>query len=287
MAGGLRIINQLLKRMIIMKFKPSFYLLMLAIFITLVSTTGCHDEPVVTPAGTGRITLDFAHMVNNVPLQTDTLQYVNAAGNQYMITEIQYFISDVTLYRSDGTIQPISHPKDIHYVDYDIPSTWTWEVADSIPEGIIDSISFTFGINEEKNVSGLFTDPPESLMFWPDMMGGGYHYMKMNGKWLDTLAQLSPFNFHLGIGQIYDEEGNITGFVQNYFRVSLPNSFFLVEKDRTECITIIMNIESWFDSPHVWDHNKWGGAIMMNQGAMQQAKENGFDVFSASVKIDN
>jgi hypothetical protein len=122
-------------------------------------------------------------------------------------------------------------------------------------------------------------------MFWPDMMGGGYHYMKMNGKWLDTLNQLSPFNFHLGIGQTYDDEGNITGFVQNYFRVSLPGSFFLVEKNMTKHITIIMNIESWFDTPHAWDHNYWGGAIMMNQEAMQQAKENGYDVFAASVWI--
>ena len=109
----------------------------------------------------------------------------------------------------------------------------------------------------------------------------------MNGKWLDTLNQLSPFNFHLGIGQTYDDEGNITGFVQNFFRVSLPNSFFLVEKDRAERITIIMNIERWFDAPNVWDHNYWGGAIMMNQEAMEQAKENGYDVFSASVMIDN
>jgi hypothetical protein len=281
-AGNLQIIYQLLKRLIIMKFKPTFYLMMLAMFIALVSNSGCHDEPVVTPAGTGRLTLDFAHMVNNEPLQTDTLQYVNAAGNHYMITEIQYFISDVTLYREDGSSQVICHPKEIHYVDYDIPSTWTWEIADSIPEGMYYCLSFTFGINEEKNISGLFTDPPESLMFWPEMMGGGYHYMKMNGKWLDTLNQLSPFNFHLGIGQIYDDEGNITGFVQNYFVENLPSSFFKVEKDKTKRITIIMNIESWFDTPHTWDHNYWGGAIMMNQAALQKAKENGLDVFTAT-----
>jgi hypothetical protein len=114
-----------------MKIKPSFNLMMLAISIILVSITGCHDEPVVTQIGNGRITLDFAHMVNNEPLQVDTLLYVNTAGNHYMITEIQYFISDVTLYKCDGTSQVISNPKDIHYIDTDIPSTWTWEVADS------------------------------------------------------------------------------------------------------------------------------------------------------------
>ena len=55
-------------------------------------------------------------------------------------------------------------------------------------------------------------------MFWPEMLGGGYHYMKMNMIWSDTSA-LNPFNMHLGIGQIYSSlEPNvdsITGFVPN------------------------------------------------------------------------
>jgi hypothetical protein len=44
-----------------------------------------------------------------------------------------------------------------------------------------------------------------------------------------------------------------------------------------------MNIESWFQTPHIYDHNYWGGAIMQNQAAMQMAKENGFDVFEIGV----
>ena len=261
------------------------FTMLMMILITIVS--GCKKDHSESPvANTGKISLYFNHLVGGAPLQIDTLRYINAAGNHYMVTEVQYFISDVTLYKSDGTSQLIDAWKDIHYVDNDIPSTKVWNVFDSIPEGDYDSLSFTFGISEEKNQSMMYVDPPESLMFWPEYLGGGYHYMKLNGKWQDTLNQLSPFDFHLGIGQLYDGQGNITGFVQNYFYVHLSNSSFDIEKGKTTHIILSMNIDSWFETPHIFDFNYWGGAIMQNQAAMELAKENGYDVFSiGEIKI--
>ena len=121
-------------------------------------------------------------------------------------------------------------------------------------------------------------------MFWPDELGGGYHYMKLNGKWLNTNAMIEPFNFHLGIGQTYDTTGQVTGFVQNYFRVNcylaIYSSFIAqVRANEMNHLGINMNIESWFKTPHTWDFNQWGGMIMQNQEAMKTACENGFDVF--------
>jgi hypothetical protein len=110
--------------------------------------------------------------------------------------------------------------------------------------------------------------------------------MMINGKWKDTTGTLMPFNFHLGIGQLYKGTGynvdSIYAFVQNYFTVSLPGfSFHLTEGD-TVSFKLSMNIEQWFENPHVYDHDYWGGAIMQNQPAMQMAKENGWNVFSIS-----
>jgi hypothetical protein len=234
---------------------------------------------------TGKITISFVHLVDGSPLVIDTMIYLNAAGNHYMITEVQYFISDVILYKSDGTSLTINDWKDIHYVDHDIPSTLLWNVYDDIPAGEYDSLTFIFGISEVKNHSLMYTDPPESLMFWPEYLGGGYHYMKLNGKWLDPENKMIPFDFHLGIGQTYDNEGNITGFIQNYFTVHLPASSFSVEKGQTTNLVLLMNIESWFETPNVYDHNSWGGAIMQNQVAMELAKENGHDVFTMGLII--
>lgn len=229
----------------------------------------------------GSLSLFFTHEIDKVAIEFDTIKYVNAAGNPYLVNEIQYFISDVTLYRNNGTPQLLNAGEDIHYVDTDLPETWQYKLTDDIAPGTYDSISFIFGISEVKNQSQLFVNPPESNMFWPELLGGGYHYMKLNGKWKDTADTLRPFNFHMGIGQIYDTvTGDITAYVQNYFRVSLPNSAFAISNADKIAFMVVMDVNNWFENPHEYDFNEWGGMIMQNQNAMQTAKENGHNVFS-------
>ena len=245
---------------------------------------GCKKDPPPSAPETGKINLKFTHTVNGEPLVMDSLMYLNAAGNEYLVNEIQYFVSDVVLHAGDGSTLRIDDWDDIHYVDTDIPATLMWNVVDPITSGTYTSISFIFGISEASNQSYMFVNPPESNMFWPEFLGGGYHYMKLNGKWKDTANQVVPFDFHLGIGQIYASGvvnvDSITGFVQNYFEVNLSNESFTVNEDATTTIEIRMNVESWFETPHVWDHNVWGSYIMQNQAAMQKVKENGVDVFT-------
>ena len=244
--------------------------------------TSCKEDDVIPPDSqeTGKITIKFSHYVNDQPLQIDSMMYVNAAGNLYQINEVQYFISDVVLVGDDNSEVSIDDWEDIHYVDNDIPSTMEWTVLDKIKTGNYKAVRFTFGISEAKNISYMYVNPPERDMFWPEFLGGGYHYMKLNGKWLDTTAMVVPFDFHMGIGQIYDVNDSIIGFVQNYFSVTLQDTTFAVVKDATTPLEIRMNIESWFETPHTWDFNVWGSYIMQNQTAMQTAKENGYDVFS-------
>jgi len=244
---------------------------------------GSDKEPEILPE-TGKITFTFTHHVDQKPIQLDSMMYVNAAGNPYEVNEIMYFISDVTLHRSGGEKFLIDDWKDIHYVELAIPSTLKWEIFDDIPAGSYDSITFIFGIPEEKNESFMFVNPPEDKMLWPDILGGGYHYMMINGKWLDENNDEQFYNFHLGIGQLYKGDeinfDSIYAYVQNYFTVNLPASSFKLKKDQSRDIEIIMNIESWFETPYNFDFNYWGGAIMEIQPAMQMGVENGYDVFT-------
>jgi hypothetical protein len=238
--------------------------------------------------GPGSIKLSFNEKVDGELLQTDTLKYVNEAGNHYLVSEVQYFISKFTLYFDNGGSYTVKDDMGIHYTDTDIPETKYWDIPDEIPSGHVDSIVFVFGLDEADNKSNIFPNPPESNMFWPDQLGGGYHYMKLNGKYLDNSGELAPFNFHLGIGQIYDTTGHVTGFVQNYFKVSFPlvkmSSLFVdVKPDRTTNLILTMNIDSWFNTPNTWDFNTMGIMMMQDQEAMHAACENGRDVFTLGV----
>lgn len=229
--------------------------------------SSCHKEK------TAPFSLSFAFQVDGEVLQTDMREYVNAAGNQYEVNEVMFFISDISLYKSDGTV--VTRDR-IHYVDIDIPSTLDWDLG-MIPQGDYSAVSFTFGLTDAQNQSYRFVNPPECDMSWPEVMGGGYHYMKINGKWLAVDGQVKPFNLHTGIGQIYDDEGNVTQFVDNSFTVRLERSFSL--KDGGKNMQLVMNINQWFNARRVFDLDEWGGSIMQNQSAQEVLRQNGPYVF--------
>jgi hypothetical protein len=258
-------------------------LLTLMVFLFI----SCDHKPDDKPA-TGKIQILFEHRVNSQLLVKDQMIYTNAAGNHYEITGLKYFISDVTLHKHDGSTYLIKTGSRSRYVDIDIPDSLRWVVKDQIPVASYDSISFTFGLNEELNKSNSFVNPPQSNMAWPEILGGGYHFMMMDGWFNNTLAVRSPFNFHLGTGQIYlsgMDTKNITGFVQNYFHVKLPASAFEMTANGIMRMKFVMNIDSWFTTPTNWDFNQWSIMIMQNQPAMQIIKSNGKDVFSFETEL--
>ena len=238
------------------------------------------------PVGYGDTEIHVSYTANGNPLMLDSLCYANETDNLFLVTEIQWFISKITLVSEQGDEYVLSHrdvttlfeiPQEkIFYIDTNIPESQTL-VTSSIPCQKYISMRFTFGLDRDDNVTGLFSDPPENNMFWPEPLGGGYHYMKLNGKYLDENGNLAPMNIHLGIGQNEDH----TEFYQNYFTVELPLELDL-KADDVNVINLDMNIDNWFRNPHTYDITAFGSAIMQNQEAQQILKENGHDVFSIS-----
>ena len=246
----------------------------LLISLPLLLCVSCHPAE-----KTGSLTLDFVTQVGNQSVVYHTLQYENAAGNTYQIDEVRYFISHVKLYAATGKVVAIEDHAGLHYYDSNIPSTFSWTISDELSEGQYDSISFVVGLLPEQNVTGYFVNPPENNMAWPEVLGGGYHYMQINGKWLNINDSIQPFNLHTGIGQTY-ENGQVVQFVDNSFEVKLALKDLQIESGAMAQRTLVMNVNNWFTSPHVYDFNVWGGAIMQNQSAQQTLRENGHDVFT-------
>lgn len=233
----------------------------------------------IKPEGHGDLSINIGYVINGKPLITDTLCYVNEAGNEFMITEIQWFLSQIELQDDQGAWIPLE-PR-IFYIDTNIPESHTLRIA-SIPVGKYKTLRFVFGLDEEDNRTGLFSDPPEANMFWPEPLGGGYHYMKLNGKYLDENEQLAPLNIHLGIGQNEDQ----TEFYQNYFSVALPIDLTISENTENQ-LDLAMIVDNWFRNPNLYDFNVFGSAIMQNQDAQQALKENGTDVFAINEEKNN
>lgn len=263
--------------------KPRIALLLL-VFTFSFFFSGCSDEK-EKPAD-AMLEFDFQHLVNSLPVVTDSLMYVNAAGNPFEVTEVMYFISDVKLYRSDGVVVDPASWDNIFYIDSNIPSSLHQVIGHAVSPGNYDSLTFVLGISEAQNQSFMYVNPPEVNMAWPEILGGGYHYLMLNGWWKDLSGVRRPYNFHLGIGQIYannsGQVADITGFVHNAFRVNPGGGPFAIESGKTTTAILSMHIESWFDTPEVFDFNYFGGAIMQNQEAMHMGCLNGADVFRLS-----
>ena len=244
-------------------------LLILAVLIFLAASCNTHEK--------GRIEIHFTHTVDGNPVQLNKLIYTNAAGNQYQVDEIKYFISKLILLDEEGRSVKIVQNNGIHYVDCSLPNTLHWKI-DDIPEGNYIAVSFVFGLDESDNISNRFVNPPESNFSWPQPLGGGYHYMQINGFFLNKEDKTTNMTIHTGIGQIRDEEEQTTEFVHNHFTVSLPVSFFVCT-DNTIFLTLNMEVQHWFDTPNLYDFNEFGSGIMQNQKAQQMLKENGENVF--------
>ena len=236
------------------------------------------------PSNYGDLWISIDYSINGKHLITDSLCYQNEAGNEFMITEIQWFVSKMELQNEQGEWIPLEHREvdnlfpfatdKIFYVDTNIPESQTLQMA-PIRVGHYKALRFTFGLDEEDNISGLYSDSPESNMFWPEPLGGGYHYMKLNGRFANSEDELVPLNIHLGIGQNADH----SEYYQNYFTVEGPIDLDIVE-NMEHLILMSMNIDNWFRNPNLYDFNVYGSAIMQNQAAQQILKENGHDVFT-------
>ena len=241
------------------------------------------------PKEKAEISLNLGYEINGKPLVTDTLYYENEAGNQFLITEIQWFLSNIELKNEASDWIMLHQPgladtldiNRIYYIDTDNPESQTLH-SRPVEVGNYTAIRFTFGLDETDNQTGLFTDPPESEMFWPDMLGGGYHYMKLNGKYLDSEGRLAPMAIHLGIGQNED----CTEFYQNYFIVELPIDF-TVKANTENQLDLTMVIDNWFRNPHTIDFDEFGSHIMQNQTAQRLLSGNGKDVFKIGKPTDN
>ena len=234
------------------------------------------------PKNNGDLSVNVDYSINGKPLVTDTLCYTNEAGNRFMVTEIQWFMSDIQLLDEEGKWHTLKQrdaldsiaqlTENIFYIDTDIPESQTLH-AKKVSVGHYSALRFTFGLDERDNESGRFNDPPESEMFWPDVLGGGYHYMKLNGKFSDE-GRLKPLAIHLGIGQNTD----CTEFYHNYFIVQLPIDFTVTENAENQ-IDLTMIVDNWFRNPNTIDFNAYGSGIMQSQTAQRLLSGNGKNVF--------
>ena len=243
-------------------------LTLVGVYLILASlTSSCKkddDKPdeIKPPAETTSY-LRFNHEVDGTAVVYDTLQYTNTFGNTFSIETIRYFISNVEFAKINGETIVVD---EAIYIDPRKPGYESKTYTSAMQNGTYTEMRFTFGLDSAMNQTGAFPNFPETAMEWPMMMGGGYHYMKLEGKYLDD-DSYNHFNFHTGP----------LGGHKNYFQVVIPIDLSIV--DGSFDLTLTMEIQNWFDNPNTFDLTAIYGGMMGSQEKQEMVKANGHDVF--------
>jgi hypothetical protein len=228
-------------------------------FIILFSLIACEQWENL---GTGSIVFTLSYVIDDQSLNFNTLIYSNDAGNQYSVSRVKYFVSNIGLGEEDDLTFSTS---EVYYVNASEPTTNTI-LVDSIPVGDYSGFTLNIGLNPTQNQTGYLPNTTENLnMLWPEPMGGGYHFLKFEGHYLDNNSDVSGFAMHLG---------NNENLVTMHFDhpISIEHSDYHIELE--------MNLNEWFRNPNLFDLSADGSYIMDDAEAMSLIAENGMDVFS-------
>ncbi|MCX6290145.1 MAG: hypothetical protein NT126_00080 [Bacteroidetes bacterium] len=245
-----------------MKKNQLIALLVFIVFFASCKNEKAEEEPTPVPPASS-MTLKVSYEVDGISLVYDSLMYSNAAGNNYSVYMLQYFLSQISLIKSDSSKVLM---KDYHYFDATIASTNQFTI-ENIPEGGFIGVSFNIGIDPAHNITGaLPNNTNNNNMEWPEPMGGGYHFMKFEGHFLNVTGDtLYGFNMHLGKNE------NLVK-VEIYAPVYFNHGNFIYN--------MTMNLNEWFKNPYTYNFNTDGNYTMADSLAMHKISSNGTDVFT-------
>lgn len=233
------------------------------------------DDGSCTYPTEGTITLNFTHNVNgsNVTAsEFDLLNYTNADGNVWSVTKLQYLISDVRFYMANGDSMMI---EGYHLVDLDDTTTLSYVLPEAVPTNPFIGIGFTYGFDEVDNVDGAYADLNVASWSSPTMLGGGYHQLKFEGRFIDDMGDTMSFQYH-NLSTIRKTTPDTT-FHANYANMNLTNSFSFTGNTSIE---IKMDLNEWFQNPITWDLDTYSSMLMPNYDAQVMMKQNSYSVFS-------
>ncbi len=218
------------------------------------------------------ITLKFNHNWNGTPISAsdfNNFKFTTENGESISINRLRYVLSNIGI----G-----SQKFNYHLIDLEDISSLELPL-ETITENStyhVFELSFTFGFTDEDNKDGVYQDLNSVNFNVPAMMGGGYHYMQLDGKYKDANNQDANFNYH-AIRAVDRTDPNNLILEDTSFKVIIDS--FIPEKNKV-IIDIDVNIAEWFKNPNTWNLNVLNTVLMPNFDAQKLMSANGKTVFS-------
>ncbi|MBF9222996.1 MbnP family protein [Hymenobacter ruricola] len=237
-----------------MKFS-AFSVLSGAFALATISLTGCKkDEPVASSA-----TEFTLHMDNGVtmPVAGSTTPkftslvlgsgtYKNANGDDFTVSTLKYYISNVKLNKADGSSYAV--PNTYFLVDHSKPDSQDLTMTD-VPEGEYSSVSFVVGVDSIRSKAGNFGGGvlnASNGMLW-DMNGAPeFINFKLEGKSPQAITGTNPSGsivFHVA-GYLHSTTNTIRTVT-----VPFTTSKLIIARDHTPEVHMQVEVANLFGKP--------------------------------------
>lgn len=191
-----------------MNFKNILAVLSLFALIILPFSCDKDDDGEFGPNDKGSIILEFDNVVGSQNLQLNGPQtYTNANGDQFNVTLLNYYISNIKLKKGDGTVYTVPQDSSYFLVKESVAASREIKLK-NIPAGDYTEVIFTVGVDSARNTMDLakrtgILDPAansgEDNMYWS--WNSGYIFFKMEGLSPQATADAAgnkKFRYHIG-----------------------------------------------------------------------------------------
>ena len=241
------------------------------IILVLFMFTSCNKDKDVSQV---QITFKFSHNWDGTAVSNanfNSIIYTNANGEDLSITKLRYLISKITFEKSSGETFILDG---YNLVDVTNNTNQSFTPITTIPDGDYSKVSFTFGFDNDDNYNENYIDLNSASWNVPELLGGGYHYMQLEGKFIDNTTTETGYAYHTI--RAVDNSGATQVFQDTFFEVDLG----AINITNNATFNIEMNIAEWFKNPNTWDLNVLNQMLMPNSSAQIMMYENGQNVFN-------
>lgn len=211
--------------------------LSIVIVISLVLPACKHDKLEIPQPVTQEVKFVFKNVIDGAPVQKGSMSYYNAAGNNYSVDLLKYYISNIVLVRSDQLEYKATN---YELIDIDSPSSLSFSVTGA-PPGYYTAVKFKMGIDSTSNFSGPQNGDldPVNGMLWD--WNSGYVFFKHEGYFMDSTGVQTEVHFHYGtLKALVSEE--------------LPVSLIIPEQGQNT-IEVTFNLNKIYASPNIMNFN--------------------------------
>lgn len=226
---------------------------------------GCKKDETVDPepgpaTPDPSVTLRIVTHIDAAELLFDQMIYITPGNVPYSVSRAEYYISRIVLHGANAT------PNDTLAGPFHVSGTSPTEFSlGALAAGTYSGAELVLGLTPDLNVTGGLPNTQDNInMAWPDMMGGGYHFIKFEGHFLNADSIPTGFAIHIGNNSNLPQADMTQPFTMN---------------GGSGILNLRFNLNELFRTPNDYDLTT-GNSSMSSMILMTRLKENAVDAFT-------